>query len=396
MRTALLTWDYPPAPSGLSTAAREIAESLVEAGADATVFTLDRTGREVRNGVTIIGCAIPDGSSLARLRLYGGIGHWAAPIAFRRAVLTEHARKPFDVLEATNWYAPASLLAGRAPFATVTRNSTPAAFSRDPAKTARDRFDAWAADRLERQQARRSAALISNTEDHGRRITEEYGLEDSAKPHAVIGLSLSPEMLARASSATYPAQDTAPLRLLFVGRAEHRKGFDTIMEAVAILAAEHAQGGVPDFAIDLAGVPAQDLPQGLSDAARQHLNPLGRISDEALARAYAAAHAILAPSRYESFGLVYQEGIAYGRPMIASNEDASAREFVGKTGAGRLAASNTGAALADAIRPILQDAGMREALRAKALEAAGRFNRATLGRETLALYEEALKAAQSR
>ncbi len=44
MRTALLTWDYPPAPSGLSTAAREIAESLVEAGADVTVFTLDQDG----------------------------------------------------------------------------------------------------------------------------------------------------------------------------------------------------------------------------------------------------------------------------------------------------------------------------------------------------------------
>ncbi|TXM93855.1 glycosyltransferase family 4 protein, partial [Methylobacterium sp. WL103] len=44
MRVAYLAWDYPPAPSGLSTAAREIAESLAEAGADVTVFTLDRTG----------------------------------------------------------------------------------------------------------------------------------------------------------------------------------------------------------------------------------------------------------------------------------------------------------------------------------------------------------------
>ncbi|MEG9505257.1 MAG: glycosyltransferase family 1 protein, partial [Methylorubrum extorquens] len=57
MRTALLAWDYPPAPSGLSTAAREIAESLAAAGADVTVFTLDRSGRERVGGVTVEGLA---------------------------------------------------------------------------------------------------------------------------------------------------------------------------------------------------------------------------------------------------------------------------------------------------------------------------------------------------
>ena len=35
MRTALIAWDYPPSPSGLSTAAREIAESLGAAGCEA-------------------------------------------------------------------------------------------------------------------------------------------------------------------------------------------------------------------------------------------------------------------------------------------------------------------------------------------------------------------------
>jgi glycogen synthase len=58
MRTALLTWDYPPSPSGLSTAAREIAESLGEAGAEVTVFTLDRTGHERAGRVAVSGLAL--------------------------------------------------------------------------------------------------------------------------------------------------------------------------------------------------------------------------------------------------------------------------------------------------------------------------------------------------
>lgn len=397
MRVGLIAWDYPPSPSGLSTAAREIAESLALAGAAVTVFAGDRMGRERSGSVEIVGCRPSDGGGLARLRRYGGVGHLAAPLAFRRALLGLHREARFDLVEATNWYAPAALLAGRAPFPVVTRNSTPAAFSREPASGLRDRFDGWAADRLERRQARRSAGLISNTAEHGRRIFAAYGLDAAAPTHAVIGLSLAPAALERAGRAPYPPTPAAgePLRLLFVGRAETRKGFDTVLEAVAILDEECAAGTLPPFVVELAGVPDDDLPSRLPPRARRRLRPLGRISESALDRCYAAAHAVLAPSRYESFGLVYQEGMAYGRPMIVSDEDASARVFVGDTGAGLMAERNTGAALAHAIRPILIEPATRAHLRDNALRAAGRFTRETLGRETLALYEQAIAKFQS-
>ncbi len=176
MRTALLAWDYPPAPSGLSTAAREIAESLSESGADVTVFTLDRAVTERINGVTVLGLALPPAGGLAALRLWGSVGHLAAPLAFRRAVLAAHAGRPFDVVEATNWYAPAVLLAGRRDLPLVTRSSTPAAFTRGPAPSFRDRLDGATADALERRQARGSAGLIANTAAHGAVIGQAYRL----------------------------------------------------------------------------------------------------------------------------------------------------------------------------------------------------------------------------
>ncbi|KQQ80795.1 glycosyltransferase family 4 protein [Aureimonas sp. Leaf324] len=396
MRTALIAWDYPPAPSGLSTAAREIAESLVASGADVTVLTLDRRGVSEAGGVRIVGAEPVSGGGVARLRLYGAVGHLAAPLAVRRAILAEHARRPFDVVEATNWYAPACLLARRPPMALVTRNSTPAAFSRETADTLRDRLDGWAADRLEARQARGSHGLISNTADHGRRIAAEYGLVEGDRPHAVIGLSLAPAMLARARAAGYPAAaDGEPIRLLFVGRPEHRKGFDAILGAVEILGREADAGALPPFEVRLAGVDGAAL-DGVAAGPRARLLPLGRLHEDDLAREYEAAHAVLAPSRYESFGLVYQEGMAYGRPMVASMEDASAREFVGATGAGAMARETTGPALAEALRPVIAEPGVRETLRQRALTAAGRFTRETLGRETLALYEEAVARFQSR
>lgn len=393
LRTALLAWDYPPAPSGLSTAAREIAESLGALGVAVTVFTLDRTGTEACGGVTIRGLGLAPGSALARLRRWGSAGHLAAPLAFRRAVLREHARTPFDCLEATNWYAPASLLVGVG-LPLVTRNSTPAAFTRGPAASPRDRLDGAAADGLERRQARGSAGLISNTAAHADRMVELYGLH-SPRPHAVIGLSLPPDRLARGRSAPYP-DGPGPVRLLFVGRAEHRKGFDCLLAAAAILAAEGEAGTRPPFVIDLVGVTEADVPDAVPASVRRCLRILGRIDAPALDVAYAASQVVLAPSRYESFGLVYQEALAYGRPVVACAEDASARAFVGEPEAGRLARAATGAALADAIRPLLSDPALRQRLRANALAASGAFDRTRLGGETLALYRRAIAAHQGR
>ena len=387
LRTALLAWDYPPAPSGLSTAAREIAEGLAEVGTAVTVFTLDRTGREMDGAVSVVGCALAPGSGLARLRRWGSLGHLAAPLAFRRAVLAAHRDRAFDLVEATNWYAPAALLADRLPV--VTRASTPAALTLSPATTTRDRLDGGTARWLERRQARASAGWIANTADHGRRIAALYGLPEPI-PSTVIGLSLPPETLAAGRAAPYPAEG-GPVRLLFVGRAEARKGFDLLLAAARLLADEGA-----DFVLTLVGVGAGELPPDLPAALRARLEPLGRVDEAARDAAYARSHAVLAPSRYESFGLVYQEALAYGRPVVALAEDASARTFVGE--AGRLAPESTGAALAEAIRPLLADPGLRRTLRARALAGAGRFDRRGLGEATLALYRRALagRRPQSR
>ena len=53
-----------------------------------------------------------------------------------------------------------------------------------------------------------------------------------------------------------------------------------------------------------------------------------RVDEATLHDLMEAAHVIVAPSRYESFGLVYQEAMMFGRPVVACAEDPSARLFI--------------------------------------------------------------------
>ncbi len=387
MRIALLTWAYPPEKSGLSRAAAEIAQALAGAGHDVRVVTMDRTGRGWDGAVEVIG-AVEQGW-LARLRCWPGIGHLCGPAMIARTVRRLRAERPFDVVEATNWYAPGLWVAltGRAPL--VTRNSTPVATSAAKPRSLRDRIDRWAAVTLEALSARASSGLISNTEAHGAKIAALYGTQAPGAGHAVIGLSLPPDIVEAGRTASYPPGNDV-LRLLFVGRNEPRKGTDALIGALPALAREADAGTLPDFRLTMIGLHRAELDR-LPPAALRRIDSFHRVEDDALHAALAKADIVVAPSRYESFGLVYQEAMTFGRPIAACGEDPSARLFVGGSGAGLLADDCTADALGAILRRMLRDGDLRQALSTAARVAAGRFTRAGLAAETVAAYGAAVK-----
>jgi len=133
----------------------------------------------------------------------------------------------------------------------------------------------------------------------------------------------------------------------------------------------------------------------LPPAALRRIDTYHRVEDEMLHAALANADIVVAPSRYESFGLVYQEAMTFGRPIAACGEDPSAQLFVGGSGAGLLAQDCTGEALGAVLRRMLRDGDLRLALSAAARVAAGRFTRAGLAAETAAAYVAAANGRSS-
>jgi hypothetical protein len=111
----------------------------------------------------------------------------------------------------------------------------------------------------------------------------------------------------------------SPVKIVYAGRFEYRKGFDIAASVFDRLLRMNV-----DVEIDMVG---DELSTAhLSDLARMGVsellvNPRARVGDildrDALDDLLASAHIVLIPSRYESFGLVAIEAMAAGAPVVA-------------------------------------------------------------------------------
>jgi glycogen(starch) synthase len=111
--------------------------------------------------------------------------------------------------------------------------------------------------------------------------------------------------------------------LLFVGRLEHRKGIDVLLLAIPRILERH-----PKVRFRILGDDTLPIADGESTYKDQFislhqgapwLNQVsfeGRVDDKVLHTAYATCDIFVAPSRFESFGLVFLEAMREGKPVI--------------------------------------------------------------------------------
>jgi phosphatidyl-myo-inositol alpha-mannosyltransferase len=111
-----------------------------------------------------------------------------------------------------------------------------------------------------------------------------------------------------------PKPSSDQLRLLFVGRAEERKGLPVLLSAFQALV-EH----VPSRLTVVGADPAEICRRVADPELMSHIDVLGKVSDSVLWRQLREADILCAPSLTgESFGMVLIEAMAAGTPVIAS------------------------------------------------------------------------------
>ncbi|HKH44287.1 MAG TPA: glycosyltransferase family 4 protein [Thermoanaerobaculia bacterium] len=403
LHVALVTPAYPPAVGGIATYVGSLATSLVRQGQRVTVFWADFDRAPGTDEV-----ASPEPSlRVIRLGRSAGLPEWlcdrltglpAAAWSFRvrRALRDLHRRDPLDLVELSNWKAlgAAHSLAKIVP--QVTRVTTGIRHVQALQGTAGSR-EARSVRRLQSMEAlevRRSDAIIVPSRRHWAEAAAEYGLplDDPRVEYVEFGID-SPRTVDSAPSA--PSNER-PCELLFVGRLTWRKGFDVLMRAWPAVAAGAGREvrltliGADGPAGDAGGSAWRTCSAALDSSLCERIEYLGQVSDARRDEAYRRCDVFVAPSRYESFGLIYVEAMARGLPVVGCRRG-GAPDVVEDGVTGLLVEPDDAEGLARALLRLIRDPELRHRLGDEGRrQATSRFTLESMAARTLDVYRRAI------
>lgn len=186
-------------------------------------------------------------------------------------------------------------------------------------------------------------------------------------------------------------------RIVTVGRLVQRKGFDTVIAALAYL---------PKAELVIAGGPAQgklgDSPeaQALQAKARElgvahRVRLAGQVVRQRMPGLLRSADAVVCVPWYEPFGIVPLEGMACGIPVVAAAVGGLMDTIVDQVTGLHVPARNP-VALANALVPLLEDDVMNETYGMAGRDrVVARYSWDRIAWDTLRLYESTTGAARS-
>jgi glycogen synthase len=374
VRIALLSPGYPPqSGGGIGAYTATIAKALARAGHETVVVTWVRGPEE----------HVHDGDVLV-VRLDGRPRRRMTTSRLRATLLAGKAIRELhpDVIQAPEYLADAWSLARTGwRERLVTRLATPT-YLLEQLNEGQVRPSTRVLRWLERDQARRSAAIVAPTHAISDLVATEWRL-DRRKIH-VIPNAVEIESVRLAGRALSPAPLPARF-LVFPARAEVRKGAEVLAEALPGALADatdvHAiflGGGLPSMIerlVALAG-PVAD---------RVHF--LGHLPRDAALAVVARAELVVLPSLWENFSNSALEAMALGRPLIASGVGGFA-EFVDHGLTGWLVPPGEPQALAAAIAAGLADQEQARALGTRAATAVTTLAPDRIAARLIEMYQE--------
>ena len=143
--------------------------------------------------------------------------------------------------------------------------------------------------------------------------------------------------------------------VLYVGRLEVYKGVQVLLSAFGRVTAE--EGGLR---LAIAGDGSlRPRVEAVAANADRHITYLGRLSGDDVLRAYLAADFLVLPSLFEPWGLVVNEAMACGLPVIVSDRVGCADDLVRHGETGLVVGAGRETELTAAIRQLVRDESVR-------------------------------------
>ena len=408
LTVALLSQQYPPGVvGGIGRLTHDLAQGLAQRGHNVHVLT-----RAVP-GITINAVDFEDGVWVHRLIEDRDDGAppsnvkvpphiWRHSARMLRELKRLDAMHPIDIVEAPIWDVEglAAILSGK--FCVVTSLHTPLKkvvetnpdwqANMTPAK--RQAYDEIAqaehfvATHADAVRANSRAVIDTMARFYDLKLEGErvailpHGMEDRARPITAAGKSgLSEKQNA--------------VTVLYAGRFEGRKGTDVLLAAIPQLCEKYPFARFVLVGEDRTFPGGSTLGAAFRSryASSRFLDRVifaGELSDSRLEMQLQQCDIFVAPSRYESFGLVFLEAMMFGKPVVGCRAGGMV-EVIEDGVTGLLAEPGDSASLAAAIGALLEDAGRRRQLGQAGRERYLRYyTREALTERTLRFYRETL------
>ncbi|HEX5105761.1 MAG TPA: glycosyltransferase family 4 protein, partial [Pirellulaceae bacterium] len=315
-------------------------------------------------------------------RVFPGAGAcWRIARAMRRVVRDEG----IHVVEFPNWEGLGLLFQSLTRTPVVVRLHTSSRETQRIDELTSTRRLEWDV-RRERWQCRRADALVTHSRAHRRTMSEELEIPEERIELIPHGVLVNPHF-------QRPRRAKGPPMIVYLGRMEKRKGTLDLLKAVPTVLAKHPQAKFIFIGGDRPHCPAgrthaQYLAEKFPAAVQQQVTLAGRLPQDEVDRWLQTADIFVAPSLYESFGLIFPEAMRWGTPVIGTRVG-GIPEIITDNETGLLVDPQSPEQLASTIVRLLENRELRERL-----GSAGRrhvethFTVERMARQTAELYRE--------
>ncbi|MGL5080947.1 MAG: glycosyltransferase family 4 protein [Microcoleaceae cyanobacterium] len=235
---------------------------------------------------------------------------------------------------------------------------------------------------LERWMIHFSDHLVTHTLAHRDEVCKDFRINQKRFEIIPHGIKLPQINITLAESQG----SSSCLNILYVGRFEYRKGTDILLEAIPSVLNQRNNiyftlvGKDPDDSYQ------RNFKEKWQEKFDENVSFAGAVNLETLHQLYKECDIFVAPSRYESFGLIYVEAMSYEKPVIGCKAG-GIPEVIDDGVTGFLAEPNNPQDLATKILQLANDAELRYQMGQQGRHRAEKlFSREQMAKKTIENY----------
>lgn len=395
----LISRDFPPNHGGgIATFNKDLAEALAELGHIVHVITQSHDINRVdfENGVWIHRMVTQERNRLAEANernIPQHIWNWSATALEECKRISTHRK--IDVVEAPIWDCEGIAFLLDKSWPLVTSLQTTLHFWLETHSNFREDKD-WMTSfgspmlTLEQEVMQKADAVRSISAAIKNEIETSYNFKFDVDSVQIAPLGLRAEV-------AIPSSVNDDIEILFVGRLESRKGIDILLEVVPDILLKYS-----NVSFKIVGDNSLPNDKGETYMFRflqenknadwlSRISFSGKVSQEELNKAYLNCDIFVAPSKFESFGLVFLEAMRVGKPVIGCLAGGMP-EIISDGENGLLIPPNDAKALANALNWMLEHDDERIRMGQSGLRIfESRFTAPKMAERSIYLYDLAIQ-----